>query len=537
MAEKAGKRRMTQRLSTPLAALLLLAVAWYAWERLAPRAPAAVAESATQDRESGAGDIYYGPRHSLAVLPFADGSAAADQAAQALGFAGEVLERLVEVPGLQVTARRSAFFFRDGSVPPRVSAERLRSAWLLSGQWRNQDGALTVTAALYDARRDREHWRKDYAGELSDLPALRDALVADVLDAFPQLGAQGLAAADAIHPEAWLALQQGLYRADPLANRPADPSGDALGGVDLPAARASLQAALDLDPGYAAARLSLAELSLHPAWPRGEAVAQSAAGTVADAGVTEARRMAETVLAASPDSARAWGLLSYIRHRHEWDWRGAAEAGRRAAAARPGDAGVLATTSLALFTLAEFAEARELLEASILRDPLNLASRLQLGLLLEFSGLYDEALATYRELLSLHPEYPAARACRARVKVLQGKAESALRESGQEADPLWRRYSEILALAAAQRSAEAGSLLDHMIAEDGAIAAFQIAEILAYQGDVERAFDWLERAREQRDPGLSALLGNPLLRTLHDDPRWAALLSSLDLPLPLDSPR
>jgi hypothetical protein len=38
-----------------------------------------------------------------------------------------------------------------------------------------------------------------------------------------------------------------------------------------------------------------------------------------------------------------------------------------------------------------------------------------------------------------------------------------------------------------------------MIAEDSAIAAFQIAEILAYQGDVERAFDWLERAREQQD--------------------------------------
>lgn len=539
MAERAGKRRRTQRLSTPLAALLLLAVAWYAWERLAPRAPAAVAESATRDRESGAGDIYYGLRHSLAVLPFADGSAAADQAAQALGFAGEVLERLVEVPGLQVTARRSAFFFRDGSVPPRVTAERLRSAWLLSGQWRNQDGALTVTAALYDARRDREHWRKDYAGELSDLPALRDALVADVLDAFPLLRTRDLAAAGAIHPEAWLALQQGLYRADPLANRPGGPSGDALGGVDLPAARASLQAALDLDPGFDAAWLSLAELSLHPAWPRREAEVMGAAAHAhaADANSAEARRLAETVLARNPDSARAWSLLGYIRHRHEWDWRGAAEAGRRAAAARPGDAGVLATTSLALFTLAEFAEARELLKASILRDPLNLGSRLQLGLLLEFSGLYDEALATYRELLSLHPEYPAARACRARVKVLQGKAESALRESGQEADPFWRRYSEILALAAAQRPAEAGTLLDHMIAEDGAIAAFQIAEILAYQGDVERAFDWLERAREQRDPGVSALLGNPLLRALHDDPRWAVLLRSLDLPLPLDSPR
>ena len=170
MAERARKRRMTQRLSTPLLALLLLAVALFAWERLANRGPATGAgaesasqpelrtepPSATRSRETRGGEIYYGPRNSLAVLPFADRSAAADQAAQALGFAGEVLERLVDVPGLQATARRSAFFFRDGSVPRRVIAERLRSAWLLSGEWRNEDGRLAVTAALYDASGNRK---------------------------------------------------------------------------------------------------------------------------------------------------------------------------------------------------------------------------------------------------------------------------------------------------------------------------------------------------------------------------------------------
>jgi hypothetical protein len=74
-----------------------------------------------------------------------------------------------------------------------------------------------------------------------------------------------------------------------------------------------------------------------------------------------------------------------------------------------------------------------------------------------------------------------------------------------------------------------------MISEDGAFAAFQLAELFAFEGQVGQAFEWLERARQQRDPGLSALLGNPLLTGLHDDPRWPALLA--DLGLPLDSPR
>jgi hypothetical protein len=74
-----------------------------------------------------------------------------------------------------------------------------------------------------------------------------------------------------------------------------------------------------------------------------------------------------------------------------------------------------------------------------------------------------------------------------------------------------------------------------MISEDGARAAFQLAELFAFEGRVEAAFEWLERARQQRDPGLSALLGNPLLSALRDDPRWPTLLASLGLPL--DSPR
>jgi TolB-like protein/Tfp pilus assembly protein PilF len=534
----ARRRRLTQRLSTPLAALLLLMVALFAWDRFstpspeaANSAPQSAPDSATGVNEGSGGQVYFGPRNSLAVLPFADASPAGDQAPQALGFAGDVLERLVDVPGLQATARRSAFFFRDGSAPPQVIAERLQSAFLLSGKWRNEAGRLTVTAGLYDARQDRETWREDFAGSLADLPALRDAIVVGVLDAFPGVSARGLGVAGAIHPEAWLILQQGLYQADPLAHSGANPGN----GVDLPAAQASLQAALELDPGYEAARLSLAELWLHPAWPRREAETNAAEAGTGNARIEGARQMAERVLAGNPDSARAWGLLSHIRHRYDWDWRGAADAGRRALAVRGGDAGLLAVTSFALFTLAEFEETRVLLDASIRRDPLNLGSRLQLGLLQEFSGLFDEALATYRQVLSLHPEYPAARAYRARIKVLQGKPESALRESGQEADPFWRRYAEILALTAAERGQEAGPLLDRMIAEDGAVAAFQLAEIFAFAGEIERAFEWLERARDQRDPGLSALLGNPLLQSLHGDPRWAALLQGLGLPL--DSPR
>jgi TolB-like protein len=548
MSGQTDNRRLTRRLATPLAAIALLAVAWLAWDRYAVAPPDIVSTPAPISRESGGRDIYYGPPNSLAVLPFTDGSPAGDQAPQALGFAGDVLERLALIPELRVTARSSSFFFRDPSTPARLIAERLQSAFLLRGEWREAEGQVTLTASLFDARRDKEAWRKAYDGGLAELPALREALVRDIAGAMPGVGSKAAttgsrpAAASPFDPAAWLLLQRGLYQADALTRPPSQP----LTGADLLSAQASLQAALDLDPTFDGARLALAKLWLHPAWPPDQD----------GAGVEGARRLARQVLerqpgpAADPGSgagriraearaearieahieARALGVLSYIRHRQDWDWQGAVEAGRGAVALHPGDAAVLVVAAVALATLAEFEEARELLGASVERDPLNLGSRLRLGLLQEFSGLYDEALASYRRVLTLHPEYPAARAYRARVKALQGKGESALREAAQEADPFWRRYAQILALSSAQRPEEAEPLLQAMVTEDDQVAAFQLAELYAFRGETENAFEWLQRAWDQKDPGLGTLLGNPLLANLVGDPRWPEYLEQLGLP-------
>ena len=63
----------------------------------------------------------------------------------------------------------------------------------------------------------------------------------------------------------------------------------------------------------------------------------------------------------------------------------------------------------------------------------------------------------------------------------------------------------------------------------GETAAYQIAEVYGYRNDKDRAFEWLERARRQRDAGLSALRPDTLLTNLHDDPRWNAFLRKMGL--------
>jgi hypothetical protein len=77
--------------------------------------------------------------------------------------------------------------------------------------------------------------------------------------------------------------------------------------------------------------------------------------------------------------------------------------------------------------------------------------------------------------------------------------------------------------------AESDSALAELIANDSETAAYQIAEVYAYRNDKDRAFEWLERARRQRDPGLASLRKDPLLVNLKGDGRWNAFLRTMRL--------
>ena len=72
----------------------------------------------------------------------------------------------------------------------------------------------------------------------------------------------------------------------------------------------------------------------------------------------------------------------------------------------------------------------------------------------------------------------------------------------KEPEPLWRGQGLALAYHAAGKKKEADAALAEYIEKFQNDAAFQIAEIYAYRGETDKAFEWLERAYKQRDGGL-----------------------------------
>lgn len=75
--------------------------------------------------------------------------------------------------------------------------------------------------------------------------------------------------------------------------------------------------------------------------------------------------------------------------------------------------------------------------------------------------------------------------------------------------------------------AKAQVALEQLIKDYANEAAFQIAEVYAFWGDADKAFEWLERSYAQRDPGLVDMKVDPLLKNLKRDPRYTAFLKKM----------
>lgn len=99
---------------------------------------------------------------SIAVLPFADLSAEADQQYFSDGIAEELLNVLAKVNGLKVASRTSSFRFRDAAVGAPEIADELQVRYLLEGSVRRLGDRVRITAQLIDAGDDRHLWSEVY---------------------------------------------------------------------------------------------------------------------------------------------------------------------------------------------------------------------------------------------------------------------------------------------------------------------------------------------------------------------------------------
>jgi tetratricopeptide (TPR) repeat protein len=223
--------------------------------------------------------------------------------------------------------------------------------------------------------------------------------------------------------------------------------------------------------------------------------------------------------------------MAKIQLWHDWDWAGAERSARRALELAPEDAEAQRICGWLSGQVGRFADAEALLLRSIQSDPLNSDGYIGTGFLYRSMARPVEAERMFRKAIELNPGEPRTRHGLAFVLADQGRHDEALAAATEEPAG-WARLTALAHVHhAAGRRAESDRALEELKAKHAKDSGFQIAAVHAGRGEVDAAFEWLERAYQERDAGLSMVKLERYFRSVHGDPRWGALLAKLGLPV------
>jgi TolB-like protein len=450
---------------------------------------------------------------SIAVLPLINESGDPKDEYFSDGLSEELIAALSQIKELKVIGRSSSFRFRGTKEEPKTIGEKLGVSTLLEGTVRKQGDRVRIVAELINAADGIQLWSRTFERELKDIFAVQ-AEIANAVATSLELTLRGakdtvVTNASTASVEAHNAYLQGHFY---FVRRNLDDYRKAVGFFDQ---------AIRIDPDYA---LAYAERS--EAWTF---IGDLALGEKKDAWAA-AKHDAEKAVEVGPNLAEAHAALGWVRFFSEWKFsEGLAEL-RRANELAPANPTANDLLARVLVYVGQIQEAEKLARQAVELDPLTVVARGNLARILLAEGKLDEADAQARKAAELQPTGAGSHRWQVLVAIQRGDSETALREAQLEPNEAYRRFELALAHYARGDRPAADAALSEMIGRDRNLLAYQIAEVYAWRGETDKAFEWLQISFDNHDTGTLSLPIDPLMRGLHDDPRYKNLLAKLGLP-------
>jgi serine/threonine-protein kinase len=447
---------------------------------------------------------------SIAVLPFTNLSSDKDQEFFSDGLSEELLGLLAKVSGLHVAGRTSSFAFKGKSEDLRVIGRKLNVATVLEGSVRRAGDRLRVSAQLVSVSDGFQIWSETYDRAMSDVFAMQDEIAGSVVAALKVKLLPQEQPAASTHGTGSTEAYAEYLRGRQLHGR---------GGLEnLRQAEDAYRKALALDPKFAPARAGLAGC---------ESMCAAISTVGAIEGMKRARAEADAAIALDPGLAEGYVVRGWVRFKLDWDWGGADADISRALTLNPSSSGAHNVHGQILACRGRLADAeRELLTATSL-DPLWILGWFQLSAILRAEGKLPEARNALARSLEIDPSarvgFPAGM-----LSILEHRPAEAIPQL-ERAPEGFRQTGLAIAYHDLGRAEDSRRELADLIAKDARGAALQIAEVYAWTGDRDRAFEWLDAACERRDPGVTTVKWDPLVASLKNDPRFTRLLETLKL--------
>ena len=452
---------------------------------------------------------------AIAVLPLVNDTGDPNSEYFSDGLSEELISALAQIKELKVIGRTSSFHFKNSNEESKVIGAALGVGYLLEGSVRKSAGRARIAVNLVRAADGANAWSQIYDRALPDIFAVQAEIAQSVAGAL-KVALLGEAEKNPDAPsnqnfDAYTAYLQGRYYEKRYT------------AADLRKAIGFYDAATRSDPHYALAYAALSKSW----WALGDITGED----VAEAN-RKARVAAERAVSEDPKSAEGHSALGQILVSVDRNAKGAEAEFRRAAELAPASADPKIGLSSIIGDFGQIEEAVELLQQAVRLEPLSANAHFDLARLLTSVGRYDEAAQSARKAIELQPGGAGTWEMLALVEAKRGDGEAALKAAAQETDPDWRAYAMALAQQARGDAVAADAALNALIAGHSDDMSFQIAAVYAFRGDADKTFEWLDRAYEEHDPGVMAIIDNPFTRELRSDPRFAAFCKKVGLPSP-----
>jgi TolB-like protein/DNA-binding winged helix-turn-helix (wHTH) protein/Tfp pilus assembly protein PilF len=458
---------------------------------------------------------------SLAVLPLENLSRDPAQDYFADGMTDELITSLAKLQTLKVISRSSVMRYKGTSKPLPEIARELNVDGVIEGTVLRSGNRVRITAQLIRAATDQHLWAETYEGNVEDVLRVQDevarTVAAEIRFKLKPEAEGRLAKSLSVKPEAYEAYLRGRYN---FYDR-----GMKEGSV---AASHYFEEAIAKDPQYAPAYAGLADYYTLSGF-RGQPFTNREA-------MEKAKELAAKALRLDDGSAEAHIAMANVLFRYDWNWVEAEREFKRGIELNINAPSSYSHYAMYLGVLGRPDEAIAATKRAIELDPFSALMNYSLGVVLQWSGRDDEAAEQARKAIALDPFFSGAHLVLARAYDQLGRYDEAIVEH-LESDTL--DGIDPSAVAGFKRAYMSSGIngyrrkrmeWEKQRARSGKANYHLIALLSAQLGDKDAAFQWLEKAYQERLLTMPNIKVAPGLRSLHGDPRFADLVRRVGLP-------
>jgi TolB-like protein/Flp pilus assembly protein TadD len=431
------------------------------------------------------------------------------------GLAEEIINALTKIPGLKVIARTSSFAFRGREQDITKIAEALRVNTILEGSVRKSGDRIRVTAQLIAAADGSHLWSERYDRDMADAFVIQDEISQAIAERL-RLSLAGIRPFGARRTQNMEAYNLYLKARFHLSNF--TPESTRKG-------KEYFEQAVAVDPSYAQPWYGLAGLSL----------AMGSSGKIPPkTAYMESRRNLLQALALDemlPEAHSLYGALLVC----EYDWKGAEREFGRALELGPEVSDVWNLYGVHyLMPMRRFDEAITATRKAVELNPLSPLLHMSLGARYFFVQQYAQVIEHCSNALELNSNFALAHLWIGFARIRLGEIHDGMRaiETGIELLGRSPLYLGILGhvYALAGRTEEARKFLEQLqtIGPNEYVPAIAFGIIYFGLGEMEKGFDWLEKAVEEQDLFHIFHFGF-LFDPIRPHPRYHALLRKMNL--------